>query len=1397
MAVDALTRYVSLHTHSSHSPRDGLSQIADLAKAAADDGQPAIAITDHGTVSSAWKLAKAARAAGIKPIIGMEAYLAIGDRNREGFEIAPRDVLDADGGEAGTNKGFKKKTYEHLTLLAATAEGYQNLSMLASKSAESFWSKPRIDYDLLREHHRGIIVLTGCISGPIAGTLLLDGMDAAQEMIDGNPNIITRTEGDRTVIDGKAMTKRNLGKLISVFEGESADYIRDHLFIEVMEHDTSAEQKVTERLFSMAKWTRRLLADLDEADGTENLPLKVVATNDSHFTHADDHDAHDLWLCIGASSPRRTYRVTDTDRWTFTGTGYHMRTYDEMIAAFSRYGNAGIDAVHQSAAIADMVEPDVLPESRIRLPKFPVPAEFRDPVAPDNDNKASRNYIKHLIKIGAAERYGDDWPTGRPDVKDRLNHELKVIGRLGFIDYFLIVHDLVTWARSNGIRVGPGRGSAAGSMVSYCLGIVQIDPLQFDLLFERFLDDTREEMPDIDLDFEQAHQGEIFAHLKQRWGEDRVARLGTFGFSRARQSLKNAARSMLPADTSVKLGTKLANLIPGLSTTLADIANPGFASGELLREELAGDKQAREVFDAARTIEGVISNEGVHACGVIISTEPLAPMVPLRKDRRADRSDWVTQFDGKDVADMGLLKLDVLGLRNLDIITESVRQIRATDQSEFAQTFDPEKLPTDPNNPMVAKTWAMLAAGKTTGVFQLESSGMTTLTEAVRPESIEELSALVALYRPGPLSAGFHDLYARRKHGEEPIDYSIFTEDTDEQEVIASVLGDTYGVSIYQEQLMRLGTVVAGFGPAENNRLRRAVSKKKHDEMAAVGKLFVDGAQRQIVDADGTVQKISFAKDTAIKVWDSMKGAGDYLFNKSHSAAYGFVAYITAFLKANWPVQYGAATLSATDSDERRAAVLAALRADGVTVLPPSVCESGITSEAVLTDDDSRLVVRLGLGEIKGVGSDVASAIVSNRTTHGTYRSLANLMNRVVVDGANGQAPITNASTRALIEAGACDTFPVSGGGRVTFTRKGSLMAMGSLRTHLECEVPDDEFSSLRRSVKERSRLGVLLSISPLSRHSRQLKSWSYGDENNNGRPTQIHKITGEDGDAVFTLGIASGIEERMYGDGKRLMKLLLEGSKESIPVLAFDNMVRRLSRSGTMPKAGDIIAVHGRIKTSKARPRTNELETDGVEDMESVDEEETRKEITAFEIIPVEVDDDSVSETVIDAVGMGELVRLFGDGAPETGEHSTVTDHDPQGVSDTADAEQSGIPSVLDRTPAADSASGLSAESGGGTYDIFTVPIPEGRDVRKHLEFHLDKKWIRTLRLFINRDRNKLVDKNDTIPSRLSEGERTEPIIGDNPNLVMVLVGVAKGIERQPVVERVSGGAAALAKAA
>ena len=590
--TDARDEFVHLHVHGEHSHQDGISRAQDLAAAAAQDGQRALALTDHGSIGGAWRFDRAAAAVGVKPIIGTEAYLAVGDRTLRGSRLVPRDLLGADGGAApDTEAGFKKQVYEHLTVLAATGEGFGNLSRLTADASRHVYSRPRIDYDSLAAHSAGLIGLTGCVSGPVAGALLRDGTRNA----------------DGSTFDGRAAAKAAIITLRDIFG-------RDRLFVEVMDHGIAAERRVTEQLFDFAR----------------RAGLNAVFTNDSHYTHADDAHLHDLWLCVGETTRQGAgkppFKITDTNRWRFTGTGYHLRSTAEMYALADGDDRA-LHALRNTRLVADMIEQRVLPEPRIRLPRYDRLGLFG----------TAERMLRSLVDDGAADRWGTGWRTARPDVLARIDHELAVISQLGFADYFLIVWEALHAARDAGHRTGPGRGSAAGSAVSYALRIVDVDPLANGLLFERFLDPTRTEMPDIDSDLDRAGQQWVFRYLADRWGADRVARIGAPGYTRARASIRDAARAIVPGHAAIQVGNQLAGKVPPAAPTLAALMDPTNPDGEALRAAVATDPDHRTVLDSAIGIEGLVKQAGVHACGVVVSSEPLPPLVPLRQGHRGRR----------------------------------------------------------------------------------------------------------------------------------------------------------------------------------------------------------------------------------------------------------------------------------------------------------------------------------------------------------------------------------------------------------------------------------------------------------------------------------------------------------------------------------------------------------------------------------------------------------------------------------------------------------------------------------------------------------------------------------------------------------------------------------------
>jgi len=1090
--------YVSLHTHTEYSTRDGLSKLDEMCAAVAADGQPGIAVTDHGNLGASWKLQQAAEKAGILPVFGLEAYLAIEDGKPDARLRRATRQKPAGSGSGGDPAGSGSKEnegearYHHLTVLAETATGWSNLLKIqnAAHDGDAFWFKPRADLSLLAEHSEGLIVLTGCLGGPIKSRLVA---------------------GDYAGADSA------LGALCDIVG-------HDQVYVEFMTHGIPEEDAILPELVQLAQ--------------RHHLP--AVATNDSHFTHVGDAATHDAWLCNGNTGTT----LSTPKRWKFHGAGYHLRSTAEMRALFDDLPGTE-HAVDNSVRIMERCTAQrVIPEPHLRLPIFD----------PDGDSVA---LLREKVKAGAVVRYGDPLPE---HVRQRLNDEFRVIKTKGLADYFLIVADMIDWSRNQGYRVGPGRGSAAGSCVSYCLGIVSVDPIRFGLLFERFLSPDRVGMPDIDTDFENAARSKVIDYLVRRWGRDRIARIGTFGVSAAAGSLRAAGRVLDKSGVGAKLAETVPMLGGGHTAPIGQLLDPGFAPGEPFRA-LANRLDSADVIKIARGFEGVISTESVHACGVVIGDEDLPGIVPLRRDRNSDSADrLVTEWDGKDIEDAGLLKIDVLGIINLDGISASVRLIKeGLDPEARAAFVDPEFVVDDESDPQARAAWDLLCQGRTAGLFQVDGAGMTALCRQVGPRSMEDLAAIVALYRPGPMGLGMHELYAGRKAGREAVSYDAFSTDSDEVEVIRSVLGETYGIITYQEQLMRLGEVVAGFDPIQRDLLRKAIGKKDKVKMAQAGDQFIAGAGASVTTAGAP--KMVFAKSTARNLWQAMEASGDYTFNKSHAAAYGKLTFMGAWLKANFPAEFAAGYLAVTEKDEKRQNVLASLAAEGVVVRSPDVNRGGeSTGLDPGLEPNGTHAVRLGMSEIKWLSAK-AAAIVDEREAHGPYRSLADLMNRV--------EKLSIREVGALIEAGACDAFG---------PRMGMAMVAGVLRDHPDTPIPDCEWGVTERAARERMAMGILVSENPLRVLRDQVRQWR--PPNAPERLAPLHKLP-DTRFPIQTIGIVA--EFSIIKKKTRFARMRLVGSHASVECVIWSKALERIEQSlEGVPTIGAIVGVEAKIQRRK-----------------------------------------------------------------------------------------------------------------------------------------------------------------------------------------------------------------------
>lgn len=997
--------FAHLHVHTEYSPKDSISKVSDVVAKVAEDGQKAVAITDHGSLGGIWELARAAKTAGITAIPGLEAYLALdasgqpSDRfDHVEMEVAGEGAAtDGSGGDGAT----KKVRYHHLSILATSSTGWSNLIRLHNYAWEDTWyGAPRIDYGMLERYNEGLVVLTGCLGGPVQRPLMQAVL--ARRRLAGSSD----DRAVQSVVEASlAEARRAIEKLIAIFGTE-------RVFVEVMDHGIDGEEEIIGILYGLA----------------DEYALACVATGDSHCTHAHEEAAQDAWLAIGSGR-----KYADPNRWRFSGSGYHVKTEAEMRA--TRANDARWqEACTNTTLVAGLVDDDVVPEPKRRLPKFPTPPGFSDSTA----------YFRHRVWEGAKERYGDVLPT---QVSERLTWEMDVIESKGFPDYFLITEDVINWCHTdysphdwislkNGQKVdgsrsrkkpiwtGPGRGSAGGSLVSYCLKIIDVDPLEGHLLFERFLTPDSTRMPDIDVDFEYMRRDEVIDFFRIRWGRDNVAQIGTYGTDKSKSALLDAARTL---DASSD-GAELSSLVPmdGASpmpfSEFADVECGDV--GRSFREAITSPVRA-QIVALARAIEGVKSNESKHASAVLISAEPLTELIPMRrvevKNLAGEKEPaWVSRWEGGELEEFGLLKFDALGLRTLDIIHRTVDLL-----AERGVTVDMASVPIDDlSDERVRRTWQMLGEGRSGSVFQLESTGMRQLLALAKPRRHEDLSTVVALYRPGPMGEGMHTRWANIRAGKEQMSYAHLTTHAEEERVLHSVLGASDGVIVLQEQLMQLAEKIAGFGPFAKSRLQKAVSKKKLADLDYLEPLFkqggvyekpdgsvedIPGGSRAFTLPDGTFSP-AFDPATLNVLWKTFKASGEYLFNKAHSYAYGKIAFWTAYLKANWLEDYAAAHLTLSDKAEHRTSMLTELSEQGVEVHPPDVNEA--------FEDTRNLsgTIVYGIGEAKGVSGKDAAFIVAERHARGLFRSFEDIATRL--------APhVSPTCLRILAEAGAFDSL--------------------------------------------------------------------------------------------------------------------------------------------------------------------------------------------------------------------------------------------------------------------------------------------------------------------------------------------------------------------------------------
>jgi DNA polymerase-3 subunit alpha len=1093
--------FVHLHVHTDYSLLDGAAKIDKLVTEVADQGQKAIAITDHGYLFGAYEFYKAATGAGIKPIIGIEAYVTPGTSRHDRTRVQWGTQAQQEAGDDVSARG----AYTHLTLLSRSTEGMHNLFRLGSAaSLDGQMGKwPRMDREILQKYSPGLIASTGCPSGEIQTRIRLGQWDEA-----------VKAAGEFQDMFGK-----------------------ENYFVELMDHGLELETRVT--------------SDLIELSKTIGAPL--LATNDLHYVTEEDAKIQDALLCINSGSTFDT-----PGRFKFGGSGYYLKSAREMRELFKELP----EACDNTLRVAEMCDVSftTTDDGANFMPVFPTP--------PGEDEHSW--FIKE-VESGLQFRF----PNGIPDeVRKRADYEVGIITQMGFPGYFLVVSDFIRWAKDNGIRVGLGRGSGAGSMVAYAMQITGIDPIEHGLLFERFLNPDRVSMPDFDIDFDDRRRGEVIEYVTRKYGDDRVAQVVTYGVMKTKNSLKDSARVLgYPYALGDTMSKALPPSVMGKDIPLKGIFDPEherYAEAGEFRRLVDENPDVQKVVDIAQGVEGLTRGWGVHACAVIMSSAPLTDIVPMM--RRPSDGQIITQFEYPTCETLGLLKMDFLGLRNLTIVSDALTNI--TNNGKEAPVL--EDLPYDDPGP-----YELLSRGDTAGVFQFDSAGYRELCRQMKPNKFGDISALGALYRPGPMGMNSHTNYALRKNGLQevtPIHPEL-------GEPLAEILGETYGLIVYQEQVMQIAQKVAGYSLGEADILRRAMGKKKKAEL-----------DKQYVSFEAGMKERGFS-DAAIKaLWDTLLPFADYAFNKSHSAAYGVVSYWTAYLKAHYPAEYMAALLTSTQENrDRLGFYLGDCRHHGITVLPPDVNESGMYFSAVGDD------IRFGLSAIRNVGTNVVEAIIAAREEKGAFESFTDFLDKVPLTVCNKR------TIESLIKGGAFDEL---GGNRrslvlvhedavdavVDVKRKesqgqydlfgadmfgGDDVATGSAATITIPELP--EWDRKEKLAFERNMLGLYVSDHPLSGLEHVIAQHS---------TVAISALADdgaiEDGAMVTIAGLITGLQRKTTKKGDMWAIVTVEDLEGSIDCLLFPQTYQAV---GPVLQEDLIVSMKGRVDTSKGMPEMRVME--------------------------------------------------------------------------------------------------------------------------------------------------------------------------------------------------------------
>ncbi|MDT8401437.1 MAG: DNA polymerase III subunit alpha [Bacteroidales bacterium] len=1095
-----MSNFVHLHLHTQYSILDGASKISELMEIASGLGMPAVAITDHGNMFGAKEFHNAAKEKGIKPIIGVEAYVA-----RRGMS---------------ENTSKDDRSGDHLILLAKNYKGYRNLVKLVSLSwTEGFYYKPRIDKDLLKEYNEGLIATSACIAGEIPTAILNKDPLGAEEV----------------AMEYRAIFGEDF--YLEIQRHKTGDPVYDN--------DTLAKQNTVIEAY------RKL---------SEKTGIKIVASNDVHFLKAEDAEAHDRLICLNTGK-----ELDDPDRLRYTKQEY-FKIEEEMRELFFEIP----EAVTNTVELADKVEVYELDHEPI-MPEFPIPDEF--------DSKD--DYLRHLSYKGATERWGEI----SPELEERIDFELDTIKKMGYPGYFLIVQDFLRAAREMGVSVGPGRGSAAGSAVAYALRITDIDPIKYKLLFERFLNPDRISMPDIDIDFDEDGRDQVLKYVVKKYGHDRVAHIITFGTMAAKMAIRDVARVQ---NLQLSDADRLAKLVPerpGITFSEAFEEVP-----ELKREKNSDNELIARTLQYAEALEGSVRQTGTHACGIIIGRDPLNDHIPLSIAKDTDL--YVTQYDGNHVESVGLLKMDFLGLKTLSIIRDALDNIKASKGIDI----DISKIPLDDS-----RTFELYANGETTALFQFESEGMKKHLRELKPNRFEDLIAMNALYRPGPIE--YIPKFIKRKHGLEKIDYLLPEMETH--------LKDTYGITVYQEQVMLLSQELAGFSKGEADSLRKAMGKKKKELMEAMKLKFFEGCRTR-----GIKERI------IERIWCDWEAFAQYAFNKSHSTCYAYLSYQTAYLKAHYPAEFMSAVLSRNINDIKKLTIfMDEARRMGIEVLGPDVNESKVNF-TVNRDGN----IRFGLGAIKGVGTSAVIGLIEERENNGLFSSIYDFVERVNLNALNKK------SMEAMALAGAFDCFSElkraqyfaeDNKGQVfieSLIRYGNMLKNETGTAQQSLFGDDDgfevvkpsppesaEWPKLEKLTREKEVVGIFLSAHPLDDYRLEMKTFC------NMQISDLNNLKEMINKEVTIAGMVTEARSGTSKNGKPFGSFTLQDYTDSYRFMLFD---KDYVNNSKFCNPGYFLMVKGKVQKRMFREDELEVRIQNIHLLTSVKDELIR---SATIIIPVD----------------------------------------------------------------------------------------------------------------------------------------------------------------------------------